>query len=96
MRLAPGASGVMMIPVPRAGIYEGVDGVGDARTVPGIEDVVITAVAGQRLLPLPEGSSYLGFLFARGASPAQVEHALRLAHARLHFRITATLPVLRA
>jgi hypothetical protein len=53
-------------------------------------------VAGQRLLPLPEGSSYLGFLFARGASPAQVEHALRLAHARLHFRITATLPVLRA
>lgn len=96
VRLAPGASGVLMIPVPRAGIYEGVEGVEDARSVAGIEDVVLTAVAGQRLLPLPEGSSYLGFLFARGASPLEVEHALRAAHAKLRFRIAATLAVLRA
>jgi biotin carboxylase len=96
VRLAPGASGVMMIPVPRAGVYEGVEGVEAAGGVAGIEDVIITAAPGQRLLPLPEGSSYLGFLFARAACPAAVENALRVAHAKLAFRIAPGLPVLRA
>jgi biotin carboxylase len=92
-RLADSASGVMMIPIPKGGIYQGVAGVEEARAVAGIEDVVITAKEGQRILPLPEGASYLGFLFARGASPAQVEAALRDAHGRLHFEIATTLRV---
>jgi hypothetical protein len=39
------------------------------------------------LVPLPEGSSYLGFIFARGASPARVEAALREAHRRVELEI---------
>ena len=58
--------GVMMIPIPKAGIYESVEGV-DGRGRPGIEEVIVTAKPGQRLVPLPEGASYLGFIFARAA-----------------------------
>ena len=90
-RLAGGASGVMMIPIPKGGIYEGVDGVERAGAVLGIHDVMITAAEGQRLIPLPEGSSYLGFLFARAESPDAVETALRQAHAELRFRIAMVL-----
>ena len=93
-RLAPGASGVMMIPIPREGIYQGVAGVERAAAVEGIEDVIITAKEGQKLVPLPEGASYLGFIFARAESPAIVEQALRTAHGELDFRITPTLPVM--
>jgi len=89
--LANGASGVMMIPIPKGGIYESVEGVDRARTVAGIEDVVITATEGQRLVPLPEGATYLGFLFARAESPATVEAALRQAHAELRFQIATVL-----
>jgi hypothetical protein len=56
--------------------------------VPGIEDVAITAHRGQELVPLPEGSRYLGFIFARGDRPEQAEAALREAHRRLEFEIT--------
>ena len=83
-----------MIPIPRRGIYRGVDGVDAARAVPQVDDVRITAKADQLLLPLPEGASYLGFIFARAAAPAGVERALRAAHARLRFAIDAELPVL--
>jgi biotin carboxylase len=89
-RLADASSGVMMIPIPKGGIYESVDGLDGARAVPGIE-VVITAKEGQLLLPLPEGSSYLGFLFARGNAPAEVERALRQSHAALRFHIATAL-----
>ena len=87
------ASGVMMIPIPRGGILRGVNGVDEARAVPGIDDVVISIRAGEAVVPLPEGASYLGFIFARGESPAAVEEALRRAHARLDFDIAARLPV---
>lgn len=89
------ASGVMMIPVPGAGIFESVDGVDAARAVPGIEDVVITAKQGQHLLPLPESSSYPGFLFARGPQPEAVCQSLRSAHARLRFQLSPSLRVVR-
>lgn len=82
------AGGVMMIPIPEAGILAGVEGIDAARAVPGIEDVEISAALHQTITPLPEGQSYLGFLFARGATPAQVETALRQAHACLRFTIT--------
>jgi len=86
-RLSPGASGVMMIPIPRRGIYRDVAGVGEARAVPGIEEVRITARPDSRLVPLPEGRSYLGFIFARGQTASDVEQALRSAHGRLQFVI---------
>ncbi len=92
-RLADAASGVMMIPIPKGGIYQGVAGVAEALQVAGIEDVIITAKEGQEILPLPEGATYLGFIFARGALSDQVERALRDAHGRLRFAIATTLPV---
>ena len=79
------AAGVMMIPIPRAGTLMAVRGVKDAEAVPGIEEVSITAHVGQALEPLPEGFQYLGFIFARGETPAVVETALRQAHAALDF-----------
>jgi hypothetical protein len=91
---APPASGVMMIPIPGMGIYESVSGVESARNTAGIDDVVITAKQGQRLVPLPEGASYAGFLFASGADPASVEDALRKAHSQLKFKIFASLDIL--
>ncbi len=94
-RLAPGAHGVMMIPIPRAGVYMGVEGLESARQVPHIEDVVITAKEGQILLPLPEGASYLGFIFARGVSAEVVDRALRESHRRLDFQTLTPLPIVR-
>jgi hypothetical protein len=79
------AAGVMMIPVPGAGVLREVRGVEQARAVPLVEDVVITAHRGQRLVPLPEGARYPGFIFARGEDSLQVEGALREAHRRLRF-----------
>ena len=87
------ASGVMMIPIPRAGIYVDTKGLEQARSVDGIEDVIITAKLGQKLIPLPEGASYLGFIFARGDSAEAVESALRNAHRHLQFEVATALPV---
>jgi biotin carboxylase len=87
------ASGVMMLPIPRRGILHGVGGVEAARAVPGVEDVVITVPAGREVVPLPEGDSYLGFLFAKGETPGEVEAALRDGHRRLAFDVRAPLPV---
>ena len=81
------ASGVMMIPIPSEGIFRRVAGVDDALRVAGVHDVRITAKLDQRLVPLPEGASYLGFIFARAEQPAAVERALRDAHAQLSFVI---------
>ncbi len=88
-----GAAGVMMIPIPREGMYAGVEGLEQAKSVPGIEDVIVTAKEGQKLIPLPEGASYLGFIFASANSPEGVEDALRQAHAQLRFEIATALPV---
>ena len=81
------ASAVMMIPIPRSGVYRRVDGLVEAARVPQIEEIQITAKPDQQLLALPEGSSYLGFIFARAVTPAQAERAVREAHARLRFTI---------
>ena len=80
-------AGVMMIPIPRAGELRAVHGLDNAKTVPDIEDVTISAHIGQQLIPLPEGWQYLGFIFARAHAPEAVEHALREAHRRLSFEI---------
>ena len=81
------ATGVMMIPTARAGRLIEVLGLDEAKAVSGIEDVAISAHLGQRLIPLPEGSRYLGFIFARADSPQAVEAALRESHFRLEFVI---------
>jgi biotin carboxylase len=81
------ASGVMMIPIPRRGVLRGVDGVDAAKAVPGITDVRITAKIDSLLVPLPEGRSYLGFIFATAGAAAGVEQALRAAHSRLRFDV---------
>jgi D-alanine-D-alanine ligase-like ATP-grasp enzyme len=85
----PRASGVMMIPVPGAGVLREVRGVEEARAVPLVEDVAITVHPGESLVPWPEGSRYPGFIFARGPTPAEVEAALRSAHRRLEFVLDA-------
>ena len=92
----PMASGVMMIPIPRRGIYRGVSGIDRARGVAGIVDVRITAKLDQLLLPLPEGASYLGFIFARAARASDVDLALRTAHGCLTFTITPEMRVLQS
>jgi biotin carboxylase len=85
------AAGVMMLPIPQAGVLKAVDGVDAALEVDGVEDVVISQELGRELVPLPEGASYLGFVFARGTHPAGVERALRRAHERLRFTIVPLL-----
>jgi hypothetical protein len=87
------AAGVMMIPIPRRGAYRGVSGVDAASAVDHVDDIRITAKPDQLLVPLPEGASYLGFIFARADDSRAVERALRDAHARLRFAIDAELPV---
>ena len=89
------ASGVMMIPIGRGGVYEGVEGLDSASEIAGVEEIAITAKIGQTMEPLPEGASYLGFIFARGKAPEDVERSLRNAHARLRFQIAGKLPVIR-
>jgi hypothetical protein len=81
------ASGVMMIPIPRRGVYRRVRGVEEARRIDGVSDIRITARADSTIVPLPEGRSYLGFIFATGTDAATVEQALREAHGRLEFVI---------
>lgn len=86
-RLAPGASGVTMIPVPRRGVFAGIDGVAAARRVTHVTDVEVTRITGREVKPLPEESVYLGFVFARAETPDQVEAALRNAGRRLRVKI---------
>ena len=90
------ASGVMMIPIPRRGVFRRVAGLDEARRVPGVDDVRITAKADQLLVPLPEGASYLGFIFAHASGTEAVTAALRAAHARLAFTIDLEVPVLQS
>jgi biotin carboxylase len=95
-RREPKASGVMMIPIPRAGIFRGASGVDRAREVAWIDDVQITAKVDQRLVPLPEGASYLGFIFARAPSSDAVDGALRAAHRSLQLAIDPELPMVES
>ena len=87
------ASGVLMIPVPQSGILEKVEGAEEARNVTGVTELEITARWRDFLAAWPEGSSYLGFLFARGEKAESVEKSLRTGHAKLNFKLTPRLPV---
>jgi biotin carboxylase len=87
------ASAVMMIPIPKRGLFKRVDGIDAARAVLHVDDVRITAKPDQLLEPLPEAGSYLGFIFARADTPGDAEGAVRQAHARLQFRIEPAIDV---
>ncbi len=89
------AAGVMMIPVPREGIFRSASGLEEALAVPGVSEVRITARPGELVAPPPEGSAYLGFIFSRAETPHAAESALRLAHAALRVEIRSRLPLVR-
>ncbi|HSH03184.1 MAG TPA: ATP-grasp domain-containing protein [Anaerolineae bacterium] len=89
----PQARGVMMIPIPQAGLLRHVNGLDDARAIPGIDDIEITAKENYPLVPLPEGDSYLGFIFAHGDTPTTVENTLRAAANQLHYTIDPIIPL---
>ncbi len=89
------AAAVMMIPIPKRGMLKRVEGEAAARAVPYVEDVQVTARPGQLLEPLPEAGSYLGFIFARAASTAAADAAVRAAHAHLSFTIDSVIELER-
>jgi len=78
-----GGAGVLMIPIPEAGILRRIEGIPEARAVPWIDDILIGIREGYELVPLPEGAAYLGFIFAHAPTPAAAEAALRESHAKL-------------
>jgi len=82
------AAGVMMIPIPAAGIFQKVSGVDKAEKINGIESVSIIPTSGDEVIPLPDGNEYLGFIFGKGKNPQTVEKSLREAHDQLDFEIT--------
>ena len=83
------ASGVMMLPIPKTGVLQGVSGRDAARAVDGISGLEVSIPIGRRILALPEGDRYLGFMFAEGETPQRVEAALRTAHSLLAVQIAA-------
>jgi hypothetical protein len=87
------ASGVMMIPVPKSGLLEKIEGEDAARNVAGIAALEITARLHDYIAAWPEGSSYLGFLFASAGTPEEVESALRRAHSKMNFQLAPRLSV---
>ncbi|HTM24519.1 MAG TPA: ATP-grasp domain-containing protein [Vicinamibacterales bacterium] len=91
VRVQSHGAAVMMIPIPRRGLLKGVAGEEAARAVPGVTDVRIAARIGQLLEPLPEAGSYLGFIFARGATPSDAERSVKNAHIRLAFDVSREL-----
>jgi biotin carboxylase len=93
-RLDSEASGVMMIPIPRRGVLRGVSGTDAATAVRHVTELRVTAKVDQLLVPLPDGASYLGFIFARAAEAGDAVRALRAAHGRLEFRIDPELTVI--
>jgi biotin carboxylase len=88
------SAGVMMMPIPRSGVLRSVSGLDAARAVPGVEGVTVAIQAGEAIRALPEGASYLGFIFARGETPGDVERALRDSFASLSFDLAPLLAVM--
>ena len=81
------AAGVLMIPIPKAGILKRVEGLLNAQRISYINDVTIDVRDGYELIPLPEGNSYLGFIFAEAPTVEETEQALRDAHSCLNIVI---------
>ena len=80
-----------MMPIPRSGVLRRVTGMQAARAVPGVEGVTLAIEPGESIRVLPDGASYLGFIFALGATPAEVEQSLRASFAELEFVLSPLL-----
>jgi biotin carboxylase len=85
-RLA-GPAGVLMIPIPSSGTLREVRHVGQVRALPGVTGVELTVPVGRAIRALPEGDRYLGFVFAAGGTPEEVEDALRRAEELLEVEV---------
>jgi hypothetical protein len=83
----------MMVPIPARGIFDHVAGLNEALAVSGVTAIRVTAERGQLVAPPPEGTGYLGFIFARGRAVARVEASLRDALKRLDIRIRPEVPL---
>lgn len=81
----PRYAGVLMIPVTDSGILRRVEGLTRALQVEYIVDIEIHIREGYELVPLPEGASYLGFIFAQAPDFDSVYHALKNAYRQLKF-----------
>lgn len=79
--LAKPATGVLMLPIPGVGHLTGVEGIDGALDIQGIDGVEITIATGRPVIPLPEGDRYLGFVFASGLTPDDVQQSLAQAAA---------------
>jgi formate-dependent phosphoribosylglycinamide formyltransferase (GAR transformylase) len=73
------AAAALMLPIPRAGRLMRVEGIDEARAVPGVDSVSVTVPEGSDVVPLPEGDRYLGFVIAHAATPLEAEMAVRRA-----------------
>jgi biotin carboxylase len=87
LRLEPVASGVLMIPTPESGTLAVVEGVEATREIPGVTGIDLTIQPGNQVVAPPEGERYLGFVYARAATPELVEAALRKAMATLEVQL---------
>jgi len=85
------ARGVMMIPIKKAGLLRRVEGISAARKITNIEKVDIIIQQGNELIPLPEGSQYLGYIFARAEKPTEATHALKEAYKQLKFIVAPVI-----
>jgi formate-dependent phosphoribosylglycinamide formyltransferase (GAR transformylase) len=81
------ATGVMMLPIPAEGVLSEVSNVEQALEIDGIDDIELTVVPGRTVRPLPEGDRYLGFVFASGLTPSDVERSLAQAAATIDVAI---------
>lgn len=78
-------AGVLMIPITQTGVLKRVEGLLQARQVKHVSNIEIHIQPGYELIPLPEGSSYLGFIFASADSFDKTWQALQQAHHLLKF-----------
>ena len=79
------SAGVMMIPITEAGILKRVEGLTEAIQTEFVKDIEIHISPGYELVPLPEGASYLGFIFAQAPDFEQTYAALKRAYGKLRF-----------
>jgi hypothetical protein len=70
------ASGVLMVPIPRRGIFVEMTGLEEVRAIEHVTSIDVTVTPGSEVVPPPEGDRYIGFVFARATTPQLVETAL--------------------
>lgn len=78
-------AGVLMIPIRDSGILKRVEGLTEAMRTEYVRDIEIHINPGYELIPLPDGASYLGFIFAQAPDYDQTWQSLKKAHACLRF-----------